>query len=384
MLPLWADILLILGAALVLLFQGAAIVLAYAMPVLRPSPPGPASTSKVSVIIPARNEEEDLPGTLDALLAQDYPNLEILVVDGGSTDGTHAVIEARGPRVRRLEEAPLPAGWVGKNWACASGAAATAGEWILFLDADVRTDPTTIRTVVAWAEAERAAVASIAPTVEMVGFWERVVMPFYIQTILTYFRAPRVNRDTSRTAIANGQFSLYSRSAYERIGGHAAIRSYVLEDIALARRARAAGMRLRFASAPDLARTRMYRNREEMFEGLLKNIHGGEFSAARMVAFFAGLFGLFLLPLALLPLGLLEGSLVLTGVGAFLWLALFAKHVGFAHGVRAPAVYGLLYPVAVGYYLVLVATSLGRGLRGRPIVWKGRSYTLLHSGDPNR
>ena len=283
-----------------------------------------------------------------------------------------------------FDEDPLPRGWVGKNWACWTGARSTGGEWLLFLDADVRTHPAAVRTVVTWAESEHADLASISPKVEMVGFWERLVMPFFTQMVLTYFRAPRTNRDTSRSAIANGQFLLVRREAYQRVGGHSAIRSYVLEDVVLARRLRTAGARLRIAHAPELATTRMYRTPSEMFEGLLKNVHGSEFSAPRMVGFLAGLVGLFLLPLLVLPVGILTGSLLLTGIGAFLWVALFGKHVGFAHGVGAPAVYGLLYPVAVGYYLVLVATSLVRGARRQPIAWKGRTYDVLEPGHANR
>ncbi|HLM90440.1 MAG TPA: glycosyltransferase family 2 protein [Thermoplasmata archaeon] len=384
MLALWVVLAIVVGSILVLLFQGVAILFAYTMPLLAPAPAGPTSSKRVSVVLAARNEEVDLPATLDGLLAQDYPNLEIVVVDGGSTDGTRAVIDARAPRVRRLDEGILPPGWVGKNWACWTGAQATSGDWLLFVDADVRTHPAAVRTVVGWAESENADLASIAPTVEMVGFWERVVLPFYIQTILTYFRAPRVNRDTSHTALANGQFCLVRRSAYERVGGHDAVRSYILEDVAIARRLRNAGSRLRFAQAPELARTRMYRNRHELFEGLLKNVHGGEFSGTRMVGFFVGLAALFLLPLLVLPFGWWEGSLLLTGLGAFLWIALFGKHVGFARGVGAPAVYGLLYPLAVGFYLVLVSTSLVRGLRKRPVMWKGRSYDLVEPGHANR
>lgn len=384
MLPLWAVVALILASVVVLLYQGAAILFAYMMPELSPAPPGRGSSARVSVVIPVRNEEADLPATLDGLLAQDYPNLEVVVVDGGSTDGSRAVADARAPRVRRIDEAPLPPGWVGKNWACWTGAQATTGGWLLFVDADVRTDPTAVRTVVTWAEAEQADLASISPTVEMGGFWERLVIPFFIQMVLTYFRAPRTNVDTSHAALANGQFLLVRREAYQRVGGHEAVRSYVLEDVALARRLRAAGARLRIAHAPKLATTRMYRNSSEMFEGLLKNVHGSEFSAPRMIGFLSGLVGLFLLPLLVLPVGILTGSLVLTGVGAFLWIALFGKHVGFARGVGAPAVYGLLYPVAVGYYLVLVTTSLVRGVRRQPIAWKGRSYDLLGPGHLNR
>ncbi len=378
MLPLWVELLLLVASVVVLLYQGFALLLAAQMPRLDPAPPTgvPESSPRVSVVIAARNEELDLPATLDSLLAQDYPNLEVLVVEDSSTDRTGAVIDARSPRVRRVSPPPLPDGWVGKNWACWNGARAATGDWILFEDADVRTHPAAVRTALEWAEREHADLASIGPAVEMKSFWERVVLPFYVQVVLTYFRTPHVNRARSKSAMANGQFWLTPRRDYYAIGGHEAVRSVVLEDVAIARRYRAAGRALRFAWAPTLAQTRMYRNRPEMFEGLLKNVHGTTFSAPRLIGSMAGLVGFFLLPLALLPVGLLTGTLGLTLMGGFLYFALFGKHVIFARSLGAPAVYGLLYPVAVGYYLVLLGTSLGRGLRRRPVAWKGRSYPM--------
>jgi chlorobactene glucosyltransferase len=378
MLALWIEAALIVGAVLVLLYQGVAILLALQITRLRPDPSARdvPPTGAVSVVIAARNEESDLGPTLDALLAQDYPSLEILVVEGGSTDGTRAVVDARAPRVRRIDEPPLPAGWVGKNWACWTGANASTGAWLLFLDADVRLAPEAIRTIVAWSERERADLASIGPHIAMVGFWERVVLPFYVQVVLTYFRTPRMHRPTSRAAMANGQCWLTRRVAYFEHGGHAAVAGQVLEDVAIARRYRAAGGALRFAWTPELGETRMYTDRHEMFEGLLKNVHGLDFSAWRMVGFLAGLVGLFLLPLGLLPLGIVTGSLALTVVGAVLYVALFGKHVAFNAGIGAPPAYGLLYPVAVAWYLVLVSTSLVRGLRRQPVAWKGREYAL--------
>jgi len=210
----------------------------------------------------------------------------------------------------------------------------------------------------------------------MRSFWERVVLPFYVQVVLTYFRAPHVNRPRSKSAMANGQFWLTPRVAYDAMGGHEAVRSIVLEDVAIARRYRAAGRTLRVAWSPVLLQTRMYRNRPEMFEGLLKNIHGTEYSLPRQASLIAGLIGLFLLPLALLPFGLLTGSLALTVMGGVLYFALFAKHAVFARALGAPWAYGLLFPIAVAYYVMLLSTSLGRGLRGKPVSWKGRSYSM--------
>ncbi len=373
-----AILLLIFGLSFVaLLFQGVAIVLALQMPRLDPvGPLGPGPLPSLSVVIAARNEELDLGPCLDDLLAQGYPDLEIVVVDGASTDRTREVAQARAPRVRLIEEPPVPEGWVGKNWACDLGAKATHGEFVLFLDADVRLERTAVRAAVEWALREKAELATLAPRFETGSFWERVILPFYAQMVLTYFRTPRVNRPDSRAAMANGQFTLVRREGYERVGGHAAVRFAVLEDVALARRYRTAGLPMRVAWAPDLLSTRMYRDRHEMFEGLLKNVHGVDFSAGRQLAFLAGLVGLFWLPLAVLPLGLIWGSTALAAWGAVLYFALFGKHLAMAHGLRTPTAYGLLFPVAVGFYVVLVATSLWRGLAGRPLEWKGRRYAL--------
>jgi chlorobactene glucosyltransferase len=368
-------LLVVVSSVVALLYQGIAIVLGYAMPRLDPAgPPERRRRPRVSVVIAARNEEEDLPGGLDDLLAQDYPDLEVIVVDGASTDRTREVAIARGDRVRLLEEPTLPAGWVGKNWACDVGFRASSGEWVLFTDADVRYHPTAVRAALEWAKSEGADLVTLGSRIEMAGFWENVVLPFYIQMVLTYFRTPRVNRPDSRAAMANGQFTLVRRAAYERVGGHAAVRSAVLEDVRLAQEFRRAGLRLRVAWAPELLRTRMYRDRSEMFEGLLKNIHGTRFSALRQAAFLVGLVAFFWLPLGVLPLGLLWGLPILTAWGAFLVVALFGKHIGFARGVGGRGWSGLLYPLAVGYYVVLLAVSLSRGLRRRPIVWKGRAY----------
>jgi chlorobactene glucosyltransferase len=240
----------------------------------------------------------------------------------------------------------------------------------------MRYHPRAVSAAVAWAERERADLVSLAPRVETLGFWENVVMPFYVQMVLTYFRAPRTNRTESRAAMANGQFLLIRREAYARIGGHAAVRDLVLEDIALARRARSSGLRMRVAWAPELLSTRMYRNRREMFEGLLKNIHDTHFSAPRQLAFVAGLVVFFALPLAVLPVGLALGSSLIAGVGGFLWAVLFAKHVAFTAGIRDSPVYGLLFPLAVGFYFILLAVSIARGVARRPLHWKGRRYPI--------
>jgi len=373
-----------IGTVVVLLVQGLALWLAWEMPRLDPSsvPTGGEASSRVSVVIAARDEETDLAATLDSVLAQRLVDLEVVVVEGGSRDRTRAVIEARAPRVRCLEEPPLPHGWIGKNWACWNGARSTGGDWLLFLDADVRLTPLAVRTTLDWAQDEGAALASIAPRVEMAGFWERVVLPFYMQMVLMSYRAPHVNRPRSRTAIANGQYWLVRRRDYEDLGGHAAVRSYLLEDIAIAQRFRAAGRPIRFAWAPGLATTRMYRDRHEMFEGILRSLHGTRTSSLRPAVFLAGLVAFFWLPLSLLPAAAILGSDPLLVAGTVVALALFGKHAVFARAVGVPPTYGLLFPLAVGFYLVALSTLLARRVRGGALTWKGRSYLIGEDRSP--
>ena len=359
----------------VLLFHGVVLGLAAQMPRLDPTDASSALPApRVSAIIAARNEEREIGECLDTLLAQEYPNLQVIVVDGGSTDATREIALQRGPRVTVIEEPPLPPGWVGKNWACDVGFRAADGEYLLFTDADVRYHPGAVRATVEWAIRERADLATLAPRVEAVTFWEKVVLPFYIQMVLTYFRTPRVNRDNSATAMANGQYLLVRRASYVAVGGHQRIRGAVLEDVRLAQEFRKASMRLRVAWSPDLLVTRMYRDRHEMFEGLLKNVHGTRFSAARQFGFLAALVGLFWVPLLALPYGLLTHNALWTVLGAVLVIALFGKHVAWARAIRGAAWTGLLYPVAVGFYVALIVASLARGLARRPLVWKGRAY----------
>lgn len=388
----WSWLLPALYFLLLFLGQGAIVILALRMPDLVPSEvpgataPGgarPATPApvRVSVIVPARNEREDLTGCLDALRAQDWTKeggwMETLVVDGGSTDGTAEVARAHPLAPKVLEEPPLPPGWVGKNWACHRGMQQAQGDLLLFLDADVRLAPAAVRAAVLRQSETGADLLTLASRIVMEGFWERVVMPLYVQFVLLYFVAPRVNHDDSSRAMANGQFMLFTRKGYALCGGHEAVRGAVLEDVSLAQRVKRSGGKVRLFWAPELLSTRMYANREEMDEGILKNLHGTRFSAGRQIGLALAIFVYFLSPFLVL-------ALALAGLLAWPWLlvALLVigltalKQMGFQGAVRAPRRYGLLYPLGCAYYLGLFGRSLAIGLRGGQVHWKGRAYDM--------
>jgi chlorobactene glucosyltransferase len=380
-----STVLLIVYFLIVLGGQGVPVVLAYLMPELGPAEePPPSPAPRVSVIIPTRNEALDLGVCLDDLQAQDYGagggSLEVLVIDGGSTDGTADIARAHPLRPTVIPEPPLPTGWVGKSFACYLGAKVASGERLLFLDADVRLAPSTLRVALATQDATKADLLSLATRIEMKSFWERVVLPLTVQFILTYFVTPRVNRDGSSRAMANGQFLLFRRESYERIGGHLAVRGDILEDVRLAQEVKARGGRVRVYWAPDLVWTRMYRNRTELHEGLLKNLHGTRFSAPRQAAFLLGILAFFLSPFALLGYGIWNANLSVVLVAGALLILTLAKQVGFQRALRASPWYALLYPLGCLYYVVLLLESIGRGLRGRSVTWKGRSYDMEGGG----
>lgn len=233
---------------------------------------GPAGTPAplVSVIIPARNEKENIGGCLASVVAQTYHNIEIIVVDDRSTDETGAIagaIARNDPRVRVLTIAELPAGWTGKTHAMHRAAEQSRGEWLLFLDSDTRHAPENVGAVLRYALDEQAALVSVMPNQVCVTFWERLVQPLAGIVLMRSFPPGRINRDDTNVAFANGQYILIRRSTYETVGGHESVRDRFVEDIYLAKRVKAAGAPIRLVFAPELSWTRMYTSLDQLVRG---------------------------------------------------------------------------------------------------------------------
>ncbi len=224
----------------------------------------------VTAMIPAKDEEATLADCLETVRGQDYPNLEILVVDDRSTDRTAQIARefaSRDPRIRLVSIHDLPSGWTGKTHALHEAAAQANGDWFWFLDADTRHAPESLSVMLAYAESHNAALASLVPEMRCESFWERVVQPLAGIVLMRSFPLFVVNDDRRPLAFANGQYILIRKEAYFAVGGHEAVRDRFVEDIYLARLVKAKGLPIRVAMSTDISSTRMYTSLPQIVRG---------------------------------------------------------------------------------------------------------------------
>ncbi len=195
--------------------------------------------------MPARDEERGIAGAIHSLRALDYGNVQVIVVDDQSRDGTLAAARAAAgddPRVRVVAGRPLPPGWIGKPWACWQAMASAEGEWLLFTDADVVHAPDSLGRALALARRLGRGGLTLLPVIDSGGFAERAVTPAAVVAISTLVApGPLARSPRSGVALAAGGYMLMPRALYDRIGGHAAIRGRMVDDITLAARAKRAG-----------------------------------------------------------------------------------------------------------------------------------------------
>jgi len=232
----------------------------------------PASSKPlVSVIVPARNEEVSLGACLESLVSQVGVEKEIIVVDDNSTDRTRQIAESFAG-VRVIQPDPLPENWTGKNNAVAAGAKVGRGEWLLFTDADTVHLPGSLARSLAEAKKKKVSLLSYSPEQQVRGFWENAVMPVIFAELASTYKPSDVSDPKSPAAAANGQYLLITREAYDFVGGHAAVATDLLEDVALARLVKATGRKIFFRFGGDAVRTRMYHTFSQLREGWTKNL----------------------------------------------------------------------------------------------------------------
>ncbi|MGC8549516.1 MAG: glycosyltransferase family 2 protein [Acidobacteriaceae bacterium] len=350
-----------------------------------PQASGVDSLPKISVLIPARNEELSIAAAMDSVLASTGVDLELIVLDDASTDRTAEIVTARAATDARLRLATaprLPAGWNGKQHACHVLSGLAQHDLFCFLDADVRLAPAALSRMIAFLHETDSSLVSGFPEQETRTFLEWLLLPL-IHFILLGFLPLAIARKQPYSpglAAGCGQFLLARRDAYRASGGHAAIRATMHDGLLLPQRFRASGLRTAFADLSHLATCRMYRNATQVWQGLSKNATEGMAAPARIVPFTAMLAFGQVLPLPLLALWALHPSLfTLPFSGALLAIAVIA---GYLPRMIAAARYrqswrgALLHPLGIAVLLVLQWTALTRKLLGVQATWKQRAYNV--------
>ncbi len=352
------------------------------------SPDAPSDAPLISVIIPARDEAPNIERCLRSVLATGYPNVEVIVVDDHSTDGTGAIaarIAAADSRVRIVVAPHLPDGWFGKPWACLTGARSARGDVFCFIDADTTHAPDLLTRTVNAMRSRHADMVTVAGTQEMKTFWEALLQPQMFALIaMRYGGTERVNHSPRPSdKIANGQFITVTRTAYDSIGGHEAVRDKVAEDLMLAQRLFTAGRRTALVLGAAQLSTRMYSSLGEIVRGWRKNVFAGGIDALPPFPLARLLFPFLLLAL---PVTELAPPLVLAGYTlgvrlpavVLIWMlvAMAALLVGWAaiyrRAGRSP-LHALAFPLGAAVLLWIFVSAIARGRR---VTWKGRKYTI--------
>ncbi|PYO50704.1 MAG: glycosyl hydrolase, partial [Gemmatimonadetes bacterium] len=240
----------------------------------------PENPPLVTVIVPARNEAHNIARCVTSILSTNYPQLEVLVVDDSSSDGTADIARkaaASDRRLRVVRNAPLPDGWFGKQWACATGAKVAHGEILQFTDADTVHAPDLVTRSVNAMRRTAADLFSVAGRQELGGFWEKLVQPQMFTVLsMRYGGTESVNQSPRvGNKIANGQCIFVRRASYDAIGGHGSVRSSVAEDLLLAQRFFAARKRVVLMLGVKQLSTRMYASLSEIVTGWRKNAFAG-------------------------------------------------------------------------------------------------------------
>lgn len=344
-----------------------------------PRPARKLSLSPISVLIPARNEEDSILAAVESVLASEGVELEVIVLDDSSTDQTAErvrQIAELDPRVR-LETAPsLPAGWNGKQHACHVLASLAKHDVLCFIDADVRLAPHALASMSSFLVQSRAELVSGFPRQLTESPMEWLLLPLIHFILLGFLPIARLRRSPAPSLAAGcGQFFLLRRAAYRRSGTHAAIRTTMHDGILLPRLFRQHGFRTDLADLTGLAECRMYRNTVEVWQGLAKNATEGLAAPARIVPFTLFLLLGQVLPVLIFTIALAEHNHKATALALLAFASSLVPRLLGVLRFRQRLSGALLHPLGMSLLLALQWYALGRKLLGYQTSWKQRAYT---------
>jgi glycosyltransferase involved in cell wall biosynthesis len=341
--------------------------------------PQPTNHPRVSIIVPACNEEEDIQQGLSGLLALDYDHYEVIAVNDRSTDRTGEIMDrvAASPaahgRLRVVHVTELPPGWLGKTHAMWSAGQQAGGDWLLFTDADVLFKPEVLRRALAYAESENADHVVVFPRIIMKRPGEKMMIAFF-QTLFTFGHRPwRVADPDTKDHMGVGAFNLVRRTAYEAVGTYKALRMEVLDDMKLGKVLKNARFRQRNVFGDDLISVRWAKGAMGVVDNLTKNFFAVlSFQWWRTIA---SVFGLFFLNLGpFLGIWLAHGWARVPYVVAL--GSMFLIYLGMSFKSSIPPYYFLLHPISTMMFEYTLIRSMVLTLRNNGVTWRGTKYPL--------
>jgi Glycosyl transferase family 2 len=334
---------------------------------------------RISLLIPARDEAVHIDGALTAALASEAVDLEVVVLDDGSTDGTDAKVRAWAacdPRVRLIHGPALPRGWNGKQHACLQLSRSARHDKMVFVDADVRLRPDCLARLAAAIDGRGLDLASGFPRQRTETLSEALVIPQIHVLLLGYLPLPlaRLFGRAPGLAAGCGQLMAVRRSAYEVTGGHAAIRATRHDGLMLPRLFRRSGYRTDLFDASDLAECRMYAGADEVWRGFAKNATEGMATPVALPVWTALLVGGHILPWVLVPATLLAGAADAAAVSLGAVVSGLLFRVVLAGRFRQPLSTVPLHPGAIALTLAIQWSALAASWQRQPAEWRGRAY----------
>jgi len=337
---------------------------------------GDAQCPRISLLFAARDEEEKLPAALASFAAIDYPNLEIIAVDDRSTDATARILDefaAAHSRFRVVHVAELPAGWLGKPHALQRAYEASSGEWLVFTDADVRFASDVLRRSVTIARDKKLQHLTLFCDIEMVGFWEKVLITFFGLWFHMATDPHGVSNPHSPAYVGVGAFQMLKRSAYEAAGTHRRLAMEVVDDMKLGKIVKMAGFRSGVAVARDFLAVRWHAGAGNLVRGVTKNFFAGaSFSLWLVGLSTGGTLLLNVLPFVALPF--VHGwALAFALVAVAIMLAF---HAGVDVVMRVSPLYALTFPLGALILAYMLLRSTVVTLRQGGIFWRGTFYAL--------
>jgi hopene-associated glycosyltransferase HpnB len=337
------------------------------------APARPAAATPVAVVVPARDEAPVIVASLRSLLAQDYAGLlRVILVDDGSSDGTAGI--ARGladPRLTVLDGRPRPSGWSGKLWAVAQGAAeADAAEFVLLTDADIVHDRRHLASLVAQAERGDLDLVSEMVALNCVSMAERALVPAFVFFFQLLYPFAWVNDPLRATAAAAGGTMLIRRRALDRIGGIAAVRGALIDDVALAAAVKRGG-RIWLGQSVQARSVRNYPDMADIWRMITRTAYVQlRYSPLLLLATAIGMTLTFLVP----PAVALFGHGPARWWGWIVWGAMAASYHPTLHRYGRSFLWAPALPLIAAFYLAATIGSAANHYRGRGVAWKGRAY----------